>query len=74
MNRHLDVAVFATAAVLDERINELGLNEICGIELVQNQTQISKIFASSRPGILELGVGLVSHLRFEIVLDPSQNC
>ena len=62
------------AAVFDERVDELGLNEIRCIELIENETQISKIFTSSRPGVLKLGVGLVAHLRFEIVLDSSQNC
>ena len=71
--RNLDVAVFG-AAVFDERVNELGLNEIRCIKLIENETQISKIFTSSRPGVLKLGVGLVAHLRFEIVLDTSQHC
>ena len=70
----LDIAVLG-AAVLDKRVNELRLDEVCGVELVEDEAEAPEIIGNpvrgSDPDHPDLGV--LPHLGLEVVLDPAKD-
>ena len=64
------------AAVLDERVDELRLNKIRGVQLVKDHAEAPEIIRNtvrgSDPGHPDLVV--LPHLGFQVVLDPSKDC
>ena len=64
------------ATILDERVDELRLNKIRGVQLVKDQAEAPEIIRNSvrgsDPGHPDLGV--LPHLGLQVVLDPSKDC